>query len=575
MTLKAQTTIETATTPDNGNTPATIALADVLTVEDVLNDVAFLQLFLESDESGAAEQQSAVIRNVLAGMSDAERAAAVDAIRLQLAERDGGHMVATALNLPMPPRSGEPLHHEDEDGADYFLTLTADYDGHAECVRRYTAGKLLYTDVFGWLAYNGQHFEPNASTKVRGIVKEILKKRRAAAESRNMDGIVKSTKLTRERVGGTMYMLAPDVLTEPDDLDSEPHLLNCANGVVDLRTGELTPHSPAQRFTYAVPTAYNPNADTRGWRALVTELAGDSQLMERYLQEAVGYSITGSTREEIMFYIHGPTRGGKGTFIETILATLGGMPIATEVSFAVFSQPHHADSQNFALAPLRPCRLVAGSESKDDERLNAAKVKAITGGNLIYCAHKNKDFFSYKPQFKVWLSSNYPVNANPDDDAIWSRLRVIEFPHSFAGRENKLLKHQLRRRESLEAVLAWAVQGAIAWYGRDERGMFTPSKVQAATDGHRSQQDFVGQWLAECIKKTDNEDDFIANEPLYGSYKAWCELNGVTPRGKRRLTMTLAKKGYGAGKQKKAGGRNQRGCVGVQFQHFEPIPVEL
>jgi putative DNA primase/helicase len=341
-------------------------------------------------------------------------------------------------------------------------------------------------------------------------------------------------------------------------------LLNCSNGIVDLRTGELYAHSPGALFTYAIPTRYNPQADTTQWKRLVTDWVGGDQNMARYLQEAVGYSITGSTQEEIMFYLHGETRAGKGTFTETILAMLGGMPVGTEVDFRIFTQPRHADTQNFALAPLRPCRFVAASESKDNERLNAAKVKMVTGGNRVYCAHKGKDFFSYKPGFKIWLSSNYPVNADPDDPAIWVRLRVVPFTQSYAGHENKHLKRELLKPCNLEAVLLWAVQGARRWYARDSQGLETPAVVSSTTEQHRKSQDFVGQWIDECLV-VGTENDFITNEQLYGSYKTWCEENGVMPKGKRKLTMTLNRKGYDAGQQKKIEGRNRRGCKAVKF----------
>jgi len=451
----------------------------------------------------------------------------------------------------------------------YFLNQTADHGGHAECVRRYTDGTVLFCDALGWMVYTGKRFETNAEKRVRGIVKTVLKKRRALARDKELEAIAKSTKLSRDNVGGAMYMLASDVYVKPEGFDNAPFLLNCSNGVVDLRTGELAAHSPSNRFTYVIPTAYNPNADTRQWENVANELTG-SPLMTRYLQEASGYSITGSTQEEVMFYIFGPTRAGKGTFTETILAALGGMPLATEVDFRIFTQSRGADAQNFALAPLRPCRLVAASESKSNERLNAAKVKVMTGNNEIYCANKGKDFFSYRPQYKIWLASNWPVNADPDDDAVWSRIRVIQFPNSFLGKEDKHLKRRLTEKDNLEAVLAWAVAGAVRWYERGKDGLFTPNKVEAITKEHREQQDFVGQWLSECTERTDNTDDFIPNDRLYGSYRSWCDDNGVMPKGKRTLTMALTRKGYNAGTVKKlkdplGGWKTHRGCEGMKF----------
>ena len=214
------------------------------------------------------------------------------------------------------------------------------------------------------------------------------------------------------------------------------------------------------------------------------------------LQLAVGYALTGHTREEVLFYLYGPPRAGKGAFTEALLALLGS-PLAKEINFGTFTAQRTGDTQNFDLAPLKPCRLVAASESNSYERFNEAKVKGITGGNEIYCAFKHKEHFNYRPQFKVWLSSNQPVNADPDDDAVWARVRLIEFPHSHLGTEDKTLKQRLRSPAVLEGVLAWAVQGARRWYELGSKGLSEPASSVALKQQQRETIDAVGMWVEE------------------------------------------------------------------------------
>ena len=102
-------------------------------------------------------------------------------------------------------------------------------------------------------------------------------------------------------------------------------------------------------------------------------------------------------------------------------------------------------------------------------------------GDWVRCAFKHRDHFEYRPQFKIWLVSNHPVNADVDDDAAWYRLKVIEFPNSFVGREDKTLKERMKSPENLKAVLAWAIQGAIMWYGLGAQGLQTPPEIEQAT----------------------------------------------------------------------------------------------
>lgn len=183
---------------------------------------------------------------------------------------------------------------------------------------------------------------------------------------------------------------------------------------------------------------------------------------------------------------------------------------------------------------------------------------------MIRCAHKYRDFFSYRPQFKVWLSSNWPVNTDVDDEAAWGRFRVIEFPNSHLGREDKLLKERMLRHGNLEGVLAWAIEGAQRWYQRPN-GLEAPDCVMVATRSARASLDFVGKWLDECVQITRDHADFVPNPDLHANYRKWCHDNGVRPKPKAKLTQALKAKGLDAGKSKRFEGRVQRGCAGIRL----------
>jgi putative DNA primase/helicase len=273
----------------------------------------------------------------------------------------------------------------------------------------------------------------------------------------------------------------------------------------------------------------------------------DDQTVD-YLQLAVGYSLTGRTSEEVLFYLFGPPRSGKGVFLETLLALLG-RPIAQEVQFSTFTAQRIGDTQNFDLAPLKPCRFVAASESNAYERFNEAKVKSITGGSEVYCAHKHRDFFGYRPQYKIWLSSNQEVNADPDDDAVWSRIRVVEFPNSHLGSEDKELKSRLRSDEALAGLLAWAVAGAVRWYSMLPKGLPELASSAATKAAHRELVDNVAAWLSE----NTTTGDYSTVAALYSDYSSWCDDNGVSPKQQKSFTIALQRKGYGYGIRKQNG----------------------
>lgn len=474
---------------------------------------------------------------------------------------------AIAESIERYPPGNVPAIEPPTDRKESLLTRAdASDEGNARCVDALYQGQFLHVEAFGWMAHERTHWGRElAESRLDRAVVNVLQRRRLAAVQTDQEHIVRVTRATATNVRNCKYLYESLVPAKVADFDSFPDLLNCKNGVLNLRTGKLVDHLPGQRFTYCLPIEYDDKADHSQWRALLLEwTGGDPQLVD-FLQSAVGYTLTGHTSEECLFYLYGPTRSGKGSFTETLLYMLGKEPLATEVDFGAFTMDRSHDSQNFDLAGLKPCRFVAASESSKYSSLNTARVKAITGGNEVRCAFKRKDHFSYRPQFKVWLSSNYPVNADVDDDAIWYRLKVIQFPNSYAGREDKTLKAQLKQKESLQAVLAWAVKGAIRWYNQEGTGLRVPQAVQDTTNAQRLELDYVGQWLEECIEQVQTGTHFVPNSALYLSYSEWCKENGVTPKHKRSLTMELKRKGLDAGQQRKIGGIKQRGCFGIRI----------
>ena len=471
----------------------------------------------------------------------------------------------------------------------YNASLTAfaqDDHGNAECLVRGFPNKYVFTDSHGWLGWNGQYWDrKRAELLLEADIVRVMQDRQVAIRANGDDPRGPVMPFSRN-VNGTKNLVKsrPGIAHDIEDFDNEHLMLNCINGLVDLRDGQMHPHSPDQKMTHMIPVEYdsalvNDEKAWAWWHDWLSKTARGGADDAVWLRKAVGYSITGLTREEVLFYIYGPTRSGKGTFTETILAMLG-HPLSTEVPFSTFTRKDDGNSQNHDLAPLKPARFIAASESNSYERFNEAKVKALTGGNDVRCAFKFKTHFNYRPQFKIWLSSNEAINADPDDDAVWGRVRVIEFPHSQQGNEDKGMKYRYRKPEALKAILAWAVRGALEWQ-RD--GLGEPPSMIAVKNAQRAALDTVQTFLDDIAEHPDKKyagkdtgyqgdgeeikpylyqgedetiktyaDSWIAPRTgLYQSYLTWCKENGVPPKGQRGLTTALTRKGYELGDGKK------------------------
>jgi len=447
------------------------------------------------------------------------------------------------------------------DDDDYLLTQTADDEGNAQCTHRRFGGGFMHTAAYGWMHYTGTHWESGAAEYlVNGAIVDTLKARRVAAAQADIEAIVKVTRGLDRTVMAARRRLQDINFGLASDFDHDQHLLNTSTGVLNLRNGELKPHTPAQRLTYCIPTPYDPNADQTPWLDFLSSVIGEFDQIRDWLQMAVGYSITGSTREEIMFYLYGPARAGKGTFVNTIMATLG-QSLSKGTSFDTFTKDRGGNDQGFDLAPMKAARFISAAESGKYSSMNEAIVKQITGGDQVAASFKHKDIFTYTPQYKIWVSSNHPVKGDVDDSAFWGRVNVIHFPYTHLGSEDKRLKQKLTTPAILSGVLAWAVEGARRWYA-DSQGLQTPHAVKQWTQGQRDDLDYVARWLGECCT-IGTDDLFTTNATLYTSYKIWCIDNGAMPKHAVQWGRALTAKGL-VSDTRRVGPKTHKGRLGVE-----------
>ena len=454
-----------------------------------------------------------------------------------------------------------------------LLSQASDHEGHAQSMLALYPGLFRHNDSHGWLHFNGTHWETEgAEQRVKRAVTNTLQKRRELFAAKELMKHANQCMSWSNNVNGTLAQLAKcsQVYTPPGAFDNYPDLLNACNGVVDLKAGALIERQPDHLFTYCLPVAFIADAtDVGGWLPFLESL-GLSLEMVDYLRLATGYSLSGHTNEEVMFYLYGQRRSGKGTFVETLNAMLGAL--ATGVDMTTFTSKRYGDTSNFDLAPLKNKRVITASETSQNGGLNPAVIKKITGGDEIYCSFKRRDHFSYRPQFKVWLTSNFPVNIDVDDDAAWGRLRVIHFARSYYGKEDKGLKARLRSPRALEFVLAWAVAGAAQWYALGTRGLAIPEEVVAVTNEHRAILDSVAQFVDQCaevdlltVDDRGNLAAFVVGKELYAAYNKWCEDEGYMPLGRKRFTSSLEVKGVHSA-VRWVNDAAQRGYVGLTLR---------
>jgi putative DNA primase/helicase len=404
-------------------------------------------------------------------------------------------------------------------------------------------GTVLWVPAWGWLLWTGAHWErdPDGS-RVLALARELLPKHyleRAlhASDYKERERLCEHAKRAHKRhnISNALELAKGDLRAEPKEFDEDPWLLNCSNGVLDLRTGELRPHSPELRLTKFCPVAYDPNAQAPTWERFLREIFLDDDELIRYVQRACGYSISGDVREDKLFICWGTGANGKSTFLQTLRRVLGDYAGAIAPAAIVHKGK---DAHPTAVADLYGLRFAIAVETEEDQRLAEAQVKALTGRDSIKARFMHKDYFEFEPRAKIWLATNHRPLIRDTSPAIWRRIALIPFRAFFPPElQDKTLGEKLWQER--EGILAWLVQGCLAW---QEQGLGECSAVAEATEDYRSEMDALQEWLQErCVPDAKAITLF---KDLYDDYCAWCGETGQDPLGKRAFANRLTEKGF-------------------------------
>ena len=407
--------------------------------------------------------------------------------------------------------------------------------GNARRLVQAHGAHMRYCYLWGaWLTWDGKRWNRDdagqvvryAKSAVAGIYKEAGDKSTPDARTEIGKWAIKSE--ARDRLGAMIDLARSEegIAVQPDQLDTDHALLNVANGTLNLRTGILQPHRPADLITKLTPIVYDATATCPLWDAFLWRIMDGRQELIDFLQRAVGYALTGDVSEQCLFYLYGKGANGKSTFLTTILAMLG-KDYATQAAPELLTQ---GDRHPTEIADLRGLRFVATVEIEDGARMAEGLVKQMTGGDVLKARFMRGDFFQFEPTHKLFLAANHKLLIKGTDHAMWRRIRLIPFTETITDAEKDVRLPEKLRAE-LPGILAWAVRGCAAWYAQ---GLNAPSDVTAATGDYRTEMDTLGRYLEECTVKTPGAT--VQAKPLYLDYQAWYKASGE--KEKDMLTMT-------------------------------------
>lgn len=437
------------------------------------------------------------------------------------------------VQAPLPaadvPRSTipSPLLSVENPSEDMVLDTLNDV-GNARRFMSMYGDSVRYVKEHGWYTYNGEQWEQDDAAVGGKMIDALETVIPAEAMSvscvRARDKLVKWGRLSVNHSKLTAALKTSwdlGLTTRMDAFDADPNLLSVSNGVFDLSSGDFRPNRKQDLITRKCSVEYHPDAWCPRWVEFLREIMlGDEETIS-YLQRAIGYSLTGNCSEQVMFLLWGSGANGKSVFLETLRVLLGSYATNTSTDLILLDSRGDAASQSHLIARLKGARFVVGSEVPSGAKLNESRVKEMTGEDTLTARFLYRDAFDFKPQFKLWVRSNYRPDVNGRDQGIWRRLHTIPFEASIApDKQDKKLQKKLL--DELPGILNWAILGYHDWR---EQGLAVPERVTAANNSYKKDMDVLGDWLDErCIDV--ERPGATRGATLLEDFLRWSEHNG-------------------------------------------------
>lgn len=409
---------------------------------------------------------------------------------------------------------------------------------------------LRYCDAMGgWLAWDGRRWATDDTLEVERRAKETVNAMFKAAVS--LPGAPEEAQAKRKKALAwcfasesargiaAMVRLAQSerpVVARAEDFDQDPWLLNCHNGILDLRTGVLRPHDRAAMITKLSPVDYDAAASHPTLARYLCDVTRGDQDLEDYLQRAVGYSLTGETTEECFFLLLGPGNSGKSTLVEGLLALAGDYGVKS--SFDAFLEQRNGGGPTPELARLRGARVVGAVETSRSRQLNEPLVKELTGRDSFTARHLHCEPITFKPAFKLWLACNEAPRLTDTDTGLWRRLQRVPFEYEMPEEKRDPAVKAALVGLALPALLAWAVNGCKRWQAE---GLRPAAIVRSTTAQLRADFDPLAEFFAErCVFRSDAQVPALA---LRHTYEAWAVDLGAKAISNREWGQRLKAKG--------------------------------
>lgn len=414
--------------------------------------------------------------------------------------------------------------------------------GNARRFADANANKLRYVRAWNkWLAWDGKRWRRDelgvemtaAREAVQTIFADIVARAQRAGSAVAGGAAVTSSediseeltkwardssKRARLEAITALAQSEPELAASSSIWDTDPWVLNVANGTIDLRSGELSDHRQGDMLTMISSVDYDPTAQAPRWEAFLERVQPDPEV-RAWIQRYLGYAITGDVREQCLAFFFGDGSNGKSVLLDVVLKILGGYGLRAAADLVLAK---HGEAHPTEVADLEGKRFVVCSEIEQGRTWAEALIKRITGDQTITARRMRQDFYTFPATHKLVVAANTRPIVRGTDHGIWRRMRLIPWGVKIPDAEqDKELPLQLVEQEA-KGILAWLVRGCLAW---QNRGLGVTASIEEATAAYRGTQDLLGQWIEDRCELVPGQ--WQAQATLYASFSDWCKEEGM------------------------------------------------
>ena len=328
------------------------------------------------------------------------------------------------------------------------------------------------------------------------------------------------------------------------ELDSDCMLLGVANGVIDLTTGSMVSPDPKLMISKQVNCSFDPSATCPQWLSFMHQtFLGDEELIN-YIQKALGYSLTGDVREEVLHFCFGGGSNGKSVMANVIQNLMGDYVVTANFDLLAARD----SSATNDIARLAGARIVLANETKENQKLDDQKLKALVSTEMITARFLYGEHFEFKPQFKIWLRGNHKPIITDSSEGAWRRIRLVPFENQIPldkrdyGLEKKILSEK-------EGILNWMIEGCLLW--QKQKLTKLPQRIDSASQGYREESDVLAEFIEEqCLVDGRHSAEHYQ---LFAHWEIWCEKNGLQSHSLKSFTRQLGSRGFNIMRKKENG----------------------